>query len=78
MNTSLHVRTIEAVLRTMADGLKSRGNRKEYLNEAETLLLKQAWADLAIGIVDASGTMDEDHRAQSKKDRYQYAMKLLR
>lgn len=77
MSTSFQVRTLEAVLREMVDGLKNRGNRKEYLTEEEFMLLKMAWADFAIGLVDASGTLDKEHQEKTKEERYTAAMKIL-
>ena len=68
---------MEVSLREIANSLQARTKAKEYLSDAETLLLKQAWADLAIGIVDASGHFDQEHQEAKKEDRYAEAMKVL-
>ena len=78
MSTGFQVLVMESVLKEMTSGLKNKGRDREFLSENDFMKLKMAWADFAIALVEASGTMDEEHRAKNKEDRYQFAMKLLR
>ena len=77
MTTLIKTSYMEVSLRAIAEDLQKRAQSKEYLNDAEFILLKKAWADLAISLVASSGKMDVEHQSQTKEDRYASAMKIL-